>query len=272
MRVRTAAPIMVVHTDLSTNDFTTLFRTVEESAASYVAGQRDVYPFAAGRSLYGSVFPDGMLALGWTAITVHWLSAMPVVVPDQIYANLTHGPAREALKAQSRRDWEAFLAERARELRPGGQVVVVGGASRSDGTSGAEGLFEMATAQLREMVAAGRLRRGELERIFYPTWNRTLEEFLAPFAAGPFAGALTVAEHLEHVTSDAATYPQYERDGDAAAFAEANVPFVKAVTAPAVFRWLEPDRSDAERTRIADGFYDGLKRRIAADPARATCH
>jgi hypothetical protein len=272
VRPRSDAPIMVVHTDLPSNDFASLFQTVERSRGSYLTGQHQVYAYAAGRSLYGPVFPDSSLALGWTAITVQWLSAMPCVVPDQVYANLTEGPAREALRAQSRRDWETFLRERLRELRPGGQVVVVGGASRADGLSEAEGLFTMANAQLQEMVAAGRLRRSEYENIFYPTWNRTAREFLEPFHDGTFAGALAVEEYVEHVTSDAEVYPQYERDGDGAAFAEAYVPFIRAVTAPSFFRWLEPDRSSLERTQIEDAFYDGLKRRIAADPATATCH
>jgi hypothetical protein len=267
-----AAPIVVVHTDLPSNDFAALFQAIEQSAGSYLAGQQDVYAYAAGRSLYGPVLPDAGLSLGWTAITVHWLSTMPCVVPDQVYANLTEGRARAALKAQSRRDWESFLWQRARELRPGGQVVVVGGASRADRRSGAEGLFAMANEELQAMVANRRLRRREYQNIFYPTWNRTLQEFLAPFRDDSLAGALTVEEYVEHTTSDASTYPQYERHGDAAAFAAAYVPFVRAVTAPAFFRWLEPDRSNAERATIEDAFYDGLQRRIAADPAKATCH
>jgi len=272
LRERSNAPIMVVHTDLPSNDFASLFQTIERSQSSYLTGQHHVYAYAAGRSLYGPVLPDSSLSLGWTAITVHWLSVMPCLVPDQVYSNLTEGSARAALHAQSRRDWETFLRERLRELRPGGQVVVVGGASRSDGLSGAEGLFTMANVQLQAMVADGRLRRAEYEKIFYPTWNRTAQEFLEPFHDGTFAGALTVEEHVEHVTSDAAIYPQYERGGDGAAFAAAYVPFVKAVTAPSFFRWLEPDRSAAERAQIEDAFYDGLKRQIAADPGTATCH
>jgi SAM-dependent methyltransferase len=267
-----AVPITVVHTDLPSNDFAALFQAVEQSEASYLVGQREVYAYAAGRSLYGPIFPAGGLALGWTAITVHWLSAMPCVIPDQIFSNLTEGPVREALRAQSRRDWEAFLRERLRELRPGGQIVVVGGASRADGLSGAEGLFEMANEQLRSMVEDGLLRRSEYQNMFYPTWNRTLQEFLEPFERGPLAAALTVEEFAEHTTSDGVTYPQYERDGDAAAFASAYVPFVKAVTAPSFFRWIASDRTASERAAIEDAFYDGLQRRIAADPAKATCH
>ena len=49
------------------------------------------------------------------------------------------------------------------------------------------------------------------------------------------------------------------------------MPFIRAITAPSFFRWLEPDRPAAERASIEDAFYEGLKRRIVADPANATC-
>ena len=80
-----AVPIMLVHTDLPSNDFTSLFQAVEQSRESYLIGQNDVFAYAAGRSLYGPIFPDAALTLGWTAITVHWLSTMPCVIPDQIF-------------------------------------------------------------------------------------------------------------------------------------------------------------------------------------------
>ncbi|GAA3499496.1 hypothetical protein GCM10019016_066000 [Streptomyces prasinosporus] len=42
------------------------------------------------------------------------------------------GEVREALREQSRFDWEAFLTHRARELRLGGQLTVLGGGGRRD--------------------------------------------------------------------------------------------------------------------------------------------
>jgi hypothetical protein len=266
-------PIVVVHTDLPSNDWASLFELVEQSDGSYLTGQHDVYAYAAGRSLYGALVPDRAMHLGWSGITVHWLSQVPVVVRDTIYANLTTGATRAALAEQSRLDWESFLRERARELDDGGQIVVVGGASHDDGTSGAEGLFRLADAQLHAMAEGGQLRQSEYERIFYPTWNRTRAEFLAPIEGDrEFAGVFTVEDVVDDQTSDAWTYPQYERDGDAAGFAAAYIGFVRAITEPSFFRWLEPDRSADDRTKITEAFYAGLQDCIAADPAAATCH
>jgi hypothetical protein len=66
------APVVVVHTDIPTNDFTTLFETIEHSPQTYLDAP-DVYAFAAGRSFYERIFPADTLALGWSAIAVHWL-------------------------------------------------------------------------------------------------------------------------------------------------------------------------------------------------------
>jgi hypothetical protein len=265
--------VAVVHTDLPSNDFASLFALVETSPASYAHGLAGIYSYAAGRSLYGPVFADRQLTLGWTAITVHWLSTVPAgLQPDSVYANLVSPPVRSALAEQSRKDWESFLTERARETVRGGQIVVIGGSSMANGLSGAEGLFRMIDAELAALRDAGTLRRSEYSRIFYPTYNRTLDEYLAPFRSGPLAAAFTVAEHGEDHTSDADSYPQFARDGDAKAFAAAYIGFVRAVTEPSFFRWIEPDRTAEEKAAIVAAFYAGLEARIAADPAAATCH
>ena len=266
-------PIVVVHTDLPENDWTSLFTTIADGEHGYAAGRDHVFGYAAGRSLYGALVPDGSLHLGWSGITVHWLSEMPGVVRDAIFATFTTGDDRERLREQSRRDWHGFLEHRARELVDGGQLVVVGGIASDDGTSGAEGLFRLADEELQDLVRRGMLRASEYDAIFYPTWNRTVGEFLDPLQGdGPFAAAFSVEDVVTDQTSDAATFPQYERDGDADAFAAAYIGFARAITEPSFFRWLDPDRPEEERVAVVTAFYDGLQRRIAADPGPATCH
>lgn len=268
LRARDAnLPIEVVLADLPGNDWASLFARVETSPQSYAAGLTNVYSFGAGRSLFGPVVPDRRLTLSWTAITVHWLSAMPPCAPNSSYSNLVTGPARAVLQARSGEDWRRFLEERARETIPGGQVVVVGGASLPDGTSGAEGLFRLIDAELVDLAVRGAIRESERAKIFYPTWNRTPDEFIGPVDGSGFR----LAEQRADATSDSDRYPQFARDGNATAFATAYLPFVRAITEPSFFRWIEPDRSDEQRAAIVSGFYAGLQARIAADPAAATC-
>ena len=79
LRARDATlPIEVAHTDLPQNDFGPLFALLQGPSSYLTEG---VYPYVVGRTLYGPLFPDRRLHLGWSAITLHWLSSMPVTVP-----------------------------------------------------------------------------------------------------------------------------------------------------------------------------------------------
>ena len=257
-------PVQVAHTDLPSNDFGPLFELLS-GPESYLDGRPEVYPAVIGRTLYGPLFPAGTVTLGWSSITLHWLSSMPGTVRGQVYANLTTGADREALRARSARDWELFLTERARELVDGGQLVLVAGASGPDGSSGAEALFRLIGEVFDGMVSDATLSAGEVERIFYPTWNRTPQEWLAPFA-GPLGDVLEVLEHRLDESDDAATYPQFARDGDAVGLAAGYVRFVRAITEHPFFRSLDPQRPPSERVAVVDEFYRRLQSALARQP------
>jgi len=257
-------PIEVIHTDLPENDFAPLFELLD-SPASYTAGRQAVYPLVIGRTLYGSLLPDRSLHLAWSGITLHWLSSVPIAVPGHVYPNLTTGAAREALRERAAEDWHHFLDERARELVDGGELVLVAGASQPDGLSGAEALFTVVGETLSAMAQAGRLRAGELDRIFYPTWNRTPDEWLAPFR-GEIGELLEVLDSRLDASDDSETFPQYSRDRDATAFAEAYTRFVRAVTEHPFFRSLDTDRSPAARAAIVEDFYQRLRQQLRDHP------
>lgn len=257
------APILVVHTDLPGNDFGSLFALVEGDPGSYLRAAEDVYPYVAGRSFYGRLFPDDHVTIGWTAIAVHWLSAVPAELPDTVYPEFARGSVAEAFRERSRRDWLDFLSCRARELRPGGQLVVVGGAAAPDGSSGAEPLMGTLSEEARAMVGDGRLRAGELARMTVPTWNRTPDEFAAPLREA--------AVGLVLLEQDAVQLPDQfraalDRDGDRAAFARSVEGFVRAFTEPSLVAGLDPDRAPAERAGLIDELYARVRTRAERRP------
>ncbi|HEY5410364.1 MAG TPA: hypothetical protein VIJ94_06525, partial [Caulobacteraceae bacterium] len=83
-RIGPDRPIEVIHTDLPSNDFTSLFTTLSEDPASYLAGQPRVFPSAIGRSYFEPILPPGRVNLGWNTWTLHWLSRNPVEVGDHV--------------------------------------------------------------------------------------------------------------------------------------------------------------------------------------------
>jgi hypothetical protein len=60
-RVGPLRPILVCHTDLPANDFSTLFEVLESHTDTYTGGEPNVFPCAIGRSFYRSVLPPDML-------------------------------------------------------------------------------------------------------------------------------------------------------------------------------------------------------------------
>jgi hypothetical protein len=262
-----STPIEVVHTDLPQNDFGPLFELLD-TPASYTSGSAEVYPRVVGQTLYGPLFPAGSLSLAWSGITLHWISAMPSITATTVYANLTTGADRAALQAQSQADLQVFLESRARELVAGGEVVTVAGTSAADGLSGAEDLFTVIDDTFAAMVADGVLRPEERTRIFYPTWNRTPSEWLAPFD-GPLGAAFEVVAHRVDASRDDAVYPQYVHGRDAQAFGAAYVSFVRAVTEHPFFRSLDADRTSEEHEAIREEFYRRLQAALATHPTCA---
>ena len=63
-RIGADRPVEVIHTDLPSNDFASLFTTLQDGSASYLAGRQRVFPSAVGRSYFEPVLPPGSVHLG----------------------------------------------------------------------------------------------------------------------------------------------------------------------------------------------------------------
>src|SRR5262245_32154775 len=257
---------LVVHTDIASNDFSSLFELVAASPATYL-GEPGVFALAEGRSFFEQLFPPGFLSLGWSSIAVHWLSDVPAPIPEHIYCSFAEGEARDALRAQSAADWRAFLAAREAELRPSGRLVVVGGAALDDGSGGAEGLMELANAALRELVEDGRLEPAEYARMTIPTWNRTSAEFTEPVESHD---GLELRRHAERTLPD--VYLAAYRDGGSLdRYVAAVAGFFRAAFGDSLWASLDPATGESRREEVATRFEELLRQRIAADPDAAAC-
>jgi SAM dependent carboxyl methyltransferase len=214
LRRRTAVstPIIVVHTDLPQNDFGSLFALVEGSPESYLRSVDNAFALAAGKSFYERTFPDGFLSLGWTAISVHWLSKVPCDIPDHVYAQRAGLRVREAYSEQASEDWRRFLGHRARELRPGGELIVVAVTTDDTGTIGGESLMDLTNEPLLAMVDAGSIRHEEYGRMNMPAYHRTMEEFTGPLRSGALAEDLILKEGIRAEFPDQ-LWPGYEQTG-----------------------------------------------------------
>ncbi|PHV67562.1 hypothetical protein CSW57_07720 [Williamsia muralis] len=185
----TDAPISVVHTDLPTNDFSSLFATVADDPGTY-AGPA-VYTSAVGRSFYRQILPPRSVSLGWSSIALHWLSAAAGPLDGMWYTDGTQSQ-RERWARRAGDDWARFLDARGRELLTSGRLVIVVGSADAAGNSGAETVMTTLKRVADDMTGTGRLPTTSLTPI--PAWYRTAAEWHAPFPHAAFT-----LDHFEEV-------------------------------------------------------------------------
>ncbi len=258
--------IFVFHIDQPSNDFNTLFEVLDTDPERYSLDEPNVFPCAIGKSFYERVLPANSVHLGWCSYAAVWLSRIPTRVPGHFLPLRSTGPERAAFQCQAAEDWKAFLSLRAGELRLGGRLIVVLPALNDDGVAGLEVLMDHANAALAEMVADGALRAEERERMVLGSCPRRRSDLLAPFQAdGQFEG-LSV-ECCELISLPDSAWADYERDGDKEALVTKHALFFRAIFVPSLALGLTDAHDPAQRRIFADRFENGLKRRLAKQPA-----
>jgi hypothetical protein len=274
LRRRTGQPIQTIYSDLASNNFNQLFANLEEARRDdlFPAG---VYPAALGGSFYDPLLPPGTVHFATSFNAIHWLDRLPAVpMPDFVAYRRPHpslpGLAESpevtaAFTRQAEQDLVRFLECRARELVRGGKLLLAGPGD-TDHVCVGHGLADVLNDACLDLVAAGRLKRQEYERLTMPCYFRTVAELLAPLEreGSPVRGAFTVdrAEALEAPTPFVV---EFRRRGDVVAYAGAYTGFLRAVSEPVVRAALDqPERESG----TVEYLYERVQTRLRAEPER----
>src|SRR5262249_62015652 len=111
-----------------------------------------------------------------------------VSIPNFVASRRPHPPrpgfcvspeVTAAFERQSEQDLVRFLECRARELVAGGKLLLASPGD-TDQTCVGDGLADILNDACLDLVAAGRLRREQYERLTMPVYFRTVAELLAP--------------------------------------------------------------------------------------------
>jgi hypothetical protein len=274
LRRRTEQPLQPMFSDLTSNNFNQLFANLEQARRDGLF-PTGVYPGAVGGSFYGPLLPSGTVHFATCFNAIQWLDQLPVVgVPDFVAYRRPHPPrpglsvspkVTAAFKGQAEQDLVRFLECRARELVPGGKLLLASPGD-TDQARVSDGLSDVLNDACLDLVADGQLKREEYERLTMPVYFRTVAELLAPLERedSPVRGAFRVdrAEALEVPTPFAV---EFRRSGDVAAYAAAYTGFVRAVSEPVVRAALG---QPAGETATVDSLYERIRARLVAEPER----
>jgi hypothetical protein len=266
-RIGRQRPIMVCHSDLPGNDYSTLFELMASDPGSYTHDDPMAFPYAIGRSFYQSLFPPAHVDLGWSSYAAVWLSRIPRLIPDEIFIPRCTGRIREEFDRQAAQDWEAFLALRAAELRPGGRLVVALPSLDHDGSTAFAAVWDHAVAALDKLVETNAITPDERGRMTLGACPRRERDLIAPFAAdGQFRDL--IVERVSTLVAPDAAWTDYERDGDAMALASKRALFFRVIFVPALAQALARSRSHEDRRIFADRLEADVSRRLTSAPAR----
>jgi hypothetical protein len=274
LRRRTGQPVQTFYSDLSSNNFNRLFANLEEDRRTGL-NSAGVYPGGLGGSFYGPLLPPGSVHLATSFNAIQWLDRLPPVpLPDSVGYRRPH-PSRQGLdvspeataafRRQAELDLVRFLECRARELVPGGKLLLASPGD-TDQIRAGDGFLDVLNDACLDLVAAGRLERDQYERLTMPVYCRTLEELLAPLEAeeSPIRAAFAVdrAQTLEVATP---YIVEFRRGGDVATYAEAYTGFVRAISEPVVL--AANNRPDGGAATV-DHLYARIRARLLAEPER----
>lgn len=270
-RARAQRAIFTMQSDLPTNDYTGLLKTLRpEGRAVFGEG---TFNAVVGGSMFNQLLPPSSLHLATTFNAIAFLTRRPV---DRLTGNiLPNGPSPErgagyvdsadaaVFKAQAAADLESFFRVRAAELVPGEKLLIQVFGGGDEGHT-CDGMYDALNDALLADVEAGVIERDAYDIYYQPVYMRSLEELAAPVTGN---GPQRSAFHLETVESYPVPVPfveAYNAGGDVAVFAKACTAFYRAFTESTLVSWLAPGDDGA----FADRVYGRAAELLRANPGR----
>lgn len=270
--------IAITYTDLPSNDFSTLFRTMQglqgDAALAYQKVLDDVFVYGCGTGFHTQLFPAGTLDLGFSATAMHYLSQKPCEISTHCHAVGAEGDEAAAFAEQARADWERILLARAAELKSGGRMIClnfgIDEQGRHLGTTGGAHMFNLFDRFWGKLRDEGKISQSEYERATFVQYYRTLEEFTAPFKdpSSPVSKAgLKLVEAFSSYTRCPyeATFAESAGAMSGAEFAKTLIPTMRSWSETVYLTALDQRPRD-EAQALVDDFYQRYEDHVAAAP------
>jgi SAM-dependent methyltransferase len=268
------APISIVYSDQPRNDFNALIANVYGLGPfdTYLDRHDNIFPLVSGTTFYKQIVPAGTLDIGFSATAMHWLSTKVCNISNHVQAVGAEGDELEAFRAQAHRDWRQILLHRARELKPGGKLVLINfardGKGRYLGNTGGVNMFDQFNRIWQDFLAQDRITRAEYEGMTLPQYYNTVEEFSAPLQ-DQSDDVYRAGLRLDHIDTRIVKCPfaeSFGQHGDAARFADEYIPTIRSWNESIFFNALSDDRPLDTRRRIIEDYYDTYRDIVRNNP------
>jgi hypothetical protein len=241
---------LIVHNDLSTNDWTTLFDLLNKDG--------NYYGLANGRSFYEQCLPSNSLFVGYSSTSIHWLSCKPCNISNNCVSQLNINNQFDKFKHQAYLDYSRFLEHRSNELILGGVLILCIHCLNDKRLNG----LEIAHQLLYKCAKSLLLTEQELLDYTIPVYYRTYSECIDQDLFNKFSFKLLRSEMCEVRINILTRLQQGEISLDE--FAKDRTQFVRSWGEPSLRQALEMNdhRSEKDIEALLNQFWTMYEREV----------
>lgn len=274
LRAVNAADIQIVYADQAFNDFNALVQILHGHTQfdSYLPDSENVHVLESGSSFYSSIQPAGTLHLGFSATAMHWLSKKPCNISDHIHMVGASGVELDNFAWHAAADWESILLRRARELVPGGRLVLINFCRDQQGqylgNTGGINMFDQFNLNWQTLLQDGVVTADEYKAMTLPQYYNSVDEFSAPLLnknSAVYQAGLRLID-IETAVVPCPFAADYRKHGDANRFAEAYIPTIRSWNESTFYGGLSSSRSEQQRREIIEAYYGTYRQQVAENP------
>ena len=267
-------PVSIVYTDQPRNDFNALITNVYGLGPfeTYLDGRDNIFPLVSATSFYRQILPANTLNIGFSATAMHWLSQKVCNISNHVQAVGAEGAELDAYRQQAHKDWRQILLHRARELKPGGKLVLINFGTDEQGqylghTDGVN-MFDTFNNIWQSFVDQGRISQSEYENMTLPQYYNSVEEFSAPLVNSDET-VYQAGLRLDHIDTRIVKCPfaeDFKGHGDAVRFAKEYIPTIRSWNESIFLNGLSAERPIEQRREIIEDYYGTYRSMVETNP------
>jgi len=181
--------IEILYTDLASNDFSTLFKTMQgmhgNTNFAFQKNFSNIFVHGCGTGFHDQLMANNSLTLGFSATAMHYVSERPCLIQDHVHMTGANEEEIQLFKNQAHKDWETILLNRSKELINGGRFVCINFGidenGRCLGNTGGHVMFDNFTKNWKLLQEQGIISEQEFINATFTQHYRSVDEFKKPF-------------------------------------------------------------------------------------------
>ncbi len=270
--------IEILYTDLASNDFSTLFKTMQgmhgNSNFAFQKNFSNVYVHGCGTGFHEQLMSDNSLSLGFSATAMHYVSERPCLIENHVHMTGAKESEKKLFKEQANKDWETILLNRSKELIKGGRFICINFGideqGRCLGNTGGHIMFNNFSKNWKYLENQGIITNQEYINATFTQHYRTIEEFRAPFdnKESLISKSGLILKSCKTMITECPYKTHYLNNKNKMSSQEYAISLIPTMRSwsETVFRNALTNRSDNEINEIVDKFYNLYIDEVSNDP------